>query len=86
MLCLLLTRPRICVGRHLAQASVWIFIATVISTFDISQPIGPDGKEIKQTVKFSTGLSSHPNKFEVVFKPRSEKARRLLEEAQGGNE
>ncbi|KAK1835309.1 cytochrome P450 [Podospora conica] len=74
---------RICVGRHLAQASVWIIVATMISTLDISKPLGPDGKPLEQNVRFSTGLSSHPDKFEVSFKPRSEKAVALLLEAQG---
>lgn len=48
---------RICVGKHLAQASVWIALATLISTMDISNPLGPDGKEVEPEVKFSTGLS-----------------------------
>ncbi|OTB02671.1 hypothetical protein M426DRAFT_61715 [Hypoxylon sp. CI-4A] len=82
----LLTGPfgfgrRVCVGRHLAQASVWIIMATLIATTDISKPVGPDGKPIEQEIKFSTGLSSHPGKLDVIFKPRSEKARQLLAEA-----
>ncbi|OTA57464.1 cytochrome P450 [Hypoxylon sp. EC38] len=72
---------RVCVGRHLAQASVWIMMATLIATTDISKPIGLDGKPIEQTITFSTGLSSHPGKLDVVFRPRSEKALRLLAEA-----
>jgi cytochrome P450 len=48
---------RICVGKHLAQASVWIALATLIATMDISNSIGPDGNEIKPDVKFSSGLS-----------------------------
>ncbi|KAI0179025.1 cytochrome P450 [Hypoxylon sp. FL1284] len=72
---------RVCVGRHLAQASVWIIMATLIATTDISKPVGPDGTPIEQTITFSTGLSSHPGTLDVVFKPRSEKALRLLSEA-----
>ncbi|KAI5857361.1 cytochrome P450 [Durotheca rogersii] len=72
---------RVCVGRHLAQASVWIMMATLIATTDISKPLGPDGKPTEQTITFSTGLSSHPGKLDVVFKPRSERARWLLAEA-----
>ena len=78
-----LTLDRICVGRHLAQASVWIIMATMIATLDISKPVGLDGKPVEQKIVFSTGLSSHPGKFEVSFKPRSDKAARLLAEAQG---
>lgn len=48
---------RVCVGKHLAQASVWIALATLIATMDISNFVGPDGKEIKPEVEFSTGLS-----------------------------
>jgi cytochrome P450 len=48
---------RVCVGKHLAQASVWIVVATLIATMDITKPIGPDGKEMEQAVEFSTGLS-----------------------------
>jgi cytochrome P450 len=50
---------RICVGRHLAQASVWIALATLIATMDINKSIGPDGKNIEPVVEFSTGLSRY---------------------------
>ncbi|CAK7217402.1 hypothetical protein SBRCBS47491_003153 [Sporothrix bragantina] len=74
---------RICVGRHLAQASVWIMVATMVATMDISAPLNPDGTPYDQPIKFSTGLSSHPGKFDVVFAPRSDKALALLKEANG---
>ncbi|KAJ9134091.1 Cytochrome P450 [Pleurostoma richardsiae] len=74
---------RICVGRHLAQASVWIIVATMVATMDISRPTGPDGKPREQQIRFSTGLSSHPGKFDVEFTPRSEKAAQLLSEVVG---
>ena len=55
-------------------------MATLIATLDISKPLTPSGEPIEQPINFSTGLSSHPGKFDVVFKARSEKAARLLEE------
>ncbi len=70
-------------GRHLAQASVWIFVATLIATVDVSQPLDEQGNPIVQPIKFSTGLSSHPGKFDVVFKPRSKEAQQLLADAVG---
>jgi cytochrome P450 len=69
---------RICVGRHLAQASVFSMLATMISTMDISAPVGLDGKPVMQVLKFSTGLSSHPGEFDMVLRPRSERAAALL--------
>jgi len=77
---------RICVGRHLAHASVVSMLATIISTMDISAPLGKDGKPTKQVLECSTGLSSHPADFEMTFAPRSEKAVALLREAAQGSE
>ncbi|KAG6836286.1 hypothetical protein H0H93_009477 [Arthromyces matolae] len=48
---------RICPGRHLADASVWIAIACVLATFDIQKPIGPNGKEITPEVTLSNGIT-----------------------------
>ncbi|KAI9646142.1 hypothetical protein NHQ30_005582 [Ciborinia camelliae] len=45
---------RICVGRHLALASVWIVLATLISTVDISKAVDLDGKDIEPVVGFTT--------------------------------
>jgi hypothetical protein len=56
-------------------------MATLIATVDVSKPIGADGKPVEQPINFSTGLSSHPGKFDVSFKARSETAARLLAEA-----
>jgi hypothetical protein len=53
-------------------------VATLLATTDISKPVDADGNPIEQDIHFSTGLSSHPGKFDIVFKPRSEKAMQLL--------
>jgi cytochrome P450 len=69
---------RICVGRFLAQASVWIALTTLIATMDISKPVGEDGELVEPVVKFSTGLSSHPAHFDCEFRARSKSAEILL--------
>jgi len=69
---------RVCIGRDLAKASVWIVLATLIATMDVSKPISRDGKELEQVVEFSTGLSSHPNHFDCNFEARSKQAELLL--------
>ncbi|PMD34424.1 cytochrome P450 [Hyaloscypha variabilis F] len=48
---------RVCPGKYLAQASVWIALVTLIVTVDISNLVGGDGEEIKPEVEFSSGLS-----------------------------
>lgn len=70
---------RICVGRHLALASVWIVLATLISTVNMSKATDSEGKEIEPVVRFTTGLSSHPLHFDCEFKSRSPMAESLLE-------
>ncbi|KAG6909265.1 hypothetical protein DXG01_001327 [Tephrocybe rancida] len=49
---------RVCPGRHLADATLWISIATILSTLNISKAIGKDGKEITPEEAFQTSVSS----------------------------
>ncbi|KAF9509886.1 hypothetical protein BS47DRAFT_1348721 [Hydnum rufescens UP504] len=69
---------RICVGRHLAESSVWIAFATILATLTIGKEIGPDGKEISPNLAFSAGLSSHPEPFKCTIRPRSKHAEELV--------
>ncbi|KAG5638673.1 hypothetical protein H0H81_011053 [Sphagnurus paluster] len=48
---------RICPGRHLADSSVWIAMATLLSTLSISKALGEDGKEITPEITFVTSLT-----------------------------
>ncbi len=48
---------RVCPGKYLAQANVWIALVTLIVTVDISNLVGDDGEEIKPEVEFNSGLS-----------------------------
>lgn len=69
---------RICPGQHLASATLWITIASVLSCFTISNAIGEDGKEIIPEISYSSGLGSHPGPFKCRVRPRNEQARRLI--------
>jgi cytochrome P450 len=48
---------RVCLGRHLALAGVYIFISTLLATFDLKPIVGPDGKEIPPHFGLTNGLS-----------------------------
>jgi cytochrome P450 len=48
---------RVCPGQHLALAGVYIFVSTLLKTFDIRPVVGPDGKEIPPHVGLTNGLS-----------------------------
>jgi cytochrome P450 len=62
---------RICVGKHLAEANVWIVVASMLATLDIKRAVGPDGKEILPKVELTNGLTSHPKSFPCQIVPRS---------------
>ncbi|KAG6826714.1 hypothetical protein H0H92_014761 [Tricholoma furcatifolium] len=71
---------RICPGRHLAEGSVWIAIASILATFNIKRAVREDGSEIipDPNAPFRSGLASQPPIFECDMVPRSERAQRLI--------
>jgi len=69
---------RVCPGRALASASVFIFMATLLTTFNIEPAIGPDGKPLKPSTGLSNGLSSHPDHFDCTLTTRSSKSADLI--------
>ena len=46
---------RICPGRHMATSSLWITIASILSTLHISKAIGEDGKVVEPTYEYFPG-------------------------------
>ncbi|TFK36284.1 cytochrome P450 [Crucibulum laeve] len=49
---------RICPGRYLADNSLYIIIASLVSVFDIKSPLDSQGKLIKQEPRMTSGLLS----------------------------
>jgi len=73
---------RACPGRFMADAQVWITIACILSVFDISPALDANGRPIKVTPEFSSGMISHPLPFKFSMKPRSDAARVLIEKTE----
>ncbi|KAF2765113.1 cytochrome P450 [Teratosphaeria nubilosa] len=69
---------RVCVGRYLAEASVWIVVATLLATMDISKAVDGQGRVLEPTVELTNGLTSHPKHFKCLIKPRSSQAEELI--------
>ena len=69
---------RVCVGRHLAEASVWIVVATMLATMNIEKAVDAEGKEITPEVELTNGLTSHPQSFKCRIVPRNDQARYLI--------
>lgn len=53
----LMVLPSICPGMHLADASVWIAIASLLATVDVTKAVGEDGAEITPDPAFTLGTS-----------------------------
>ncbi|KAI0758757.1 cytochrome P450 [Fomes fomentarius] len=69
---------RICPGRHLATASVWIGIASTLSSFDLVKPVDQYGKVIEPKGEYISGLVTYPRPFQCVFRPRSELTAKII--------
>ncbi|TBU38080.1 cytochrome P450, partial [Dichomitus squalens] len=59
-----------CPGRHFAQSSLFMIVATVLHTLTISPPVDDQGRPCKVESRMREGLLSHPEPFECVIKPR----------------
>ncbi|KAJ3563157.1 hypothetical protein NP233_g9122 [Leucocoprinus birnbaumii] len=69
---------RICPGRVLADASIFISCAMTLAVFDISKHVDVSGQVVEPIVDQTTGIISHPTPFRCSIKPRSEKALALI--------
>ncbi|KAJ3574063.1 hypothetical protein NP233_g2019 [Leucocoprinus birnbaumii] len=74
---LIFANIRICPGRHLADTSHLIAIATILSLYEIKAR-GPDGKEIIPEIALESGFTVHPKPYECVVQTRNERARKLV--------
>ncbi|KAH7238285.1 cytochrome P450 [Fusarium tricinctum] len=69
---------RICVGRFLADNSVWIMVATMLSTLQFGKKVDLDGAPIEPRVQFTNGGTCHPEHFGCVIKPRNSNSATLV--------
>ncbi|KAG5635364.1 hypothetical protein H0H81_011539 [Sphagnurus paluster] len=73
---------RICPGRHVGDASLWIAMATILSTLKISKAVDGEGKEITPEVEFFMTMASRPKPFPYQIQPRSEVAREMIRQVE----
>ncbi|KAI0768396.1 cytochrome P450 [Irpex lacteus] len=69
---------RICPGRHLAEANIWLAIVRILATFTIMKAKDANGNSIEPVVKWGTGLVRHPQPFLFDLHPRDDKASSLI--------
>jgi len=62
---------RVCPGKQLADNSIFILVASILSVFTISKEIDNLGNEIPVNPSFGEGLVSHPDPYKCRIVPRS---------------
>jgi len=62
---------RICVGRHVADASLWSAIVSILAVFRITPCKDERGNEIRVEPRWTAGITSHPHHFPCEFVPRT---------------
>ncbi|KAF8483988.1 cytochrome P450 [Russula ochroleuca] len=71
---------RICPGRHLVDATIFIFASSVLSVFNVAKANDENGNEIpiKSAASVQRGVIVHPEKFECSILPRDQIAEDLI--------
>ncbi|KAG6819914.1 hypothetical protein H0H93_007448 [Arthromyces matolae] len=71
---------RVCPGRYMAEAQLFISIACILSVFDISRGVDDSGKPVEPIATFTSGLIRHPLPYKFKLMPRGNYARALIEQ------
>lgn len=74
---------RVCIGKHLAEASVWIVVASMLSTMNLDKARDGKGNVMEPVVELTNGLTSHPKRFPCQMVPRDEQAAIVLRRIEG---
>ncbi|KAI0720646.1 cytochrome P450 [Fomitopsis betulina] len=69
---------RICPGRFLGDSGIWLAMASITATFDITKVRDSAGCEVTPPPDFFSGFVRHPAPFSCVIRPRSEKSVELV--------
>ncbi|KAJ7148780.1 cytochrome P450 [Mycena crocata] len=69
---------RRCPGVNLAESSVWVLMATVLATLDISKTKDNFGRPIEPKVEFNNAVFRLPDRFDCDIQPRSEHILKIL--------
>ncbi|KAJ6580641.1 cytochrome P450 [Mycena capillaripes] len=78
-----LHKCRICPGMHMATATLWIKIASILSTLNINKPVDQNGKPIEPSYAYFPGLVSIPLPFECSMTPRSSETVGAIQATEG---
>ncbi|THH07896.1 hypothetical protein EW146_g9173 [Bondarzewia mesenterica] len=69
---------RICPGRHLALATLWITVTSVLAVFNVTKAKDENGKEVDVGADYSDSLVSFPLPFKCAIVPRDARSMELI--------
>ncbi|KAF9067309.1 cytochrome P450 1 [Rhodocollybia butyracea] len=69
---------RVCVGRYMADNTVWLTIASVLATLDIHNAKDNEGNEINISREYTRNFLRHPKPYQSSITPRDLQARDLI--------
>ncbi|KAH9856166.1 cytochrome P450 [Lenzites betulinus] len=69
---------RICPGQALADKSIWLAAAYIVSLFDIKKALDEAGNEITPPATFTSGFTTQPVPFVCTINPRSERTSTII--------
>jgi len=72
---------RICPGRKMANSTMFINIASILATFEITTAIDSKGRPIEPSAEYGSGMLRYPKPFECNIKPRGAQAAALISES-----
>jgi len=76
---------RVCAGRNLADASIWITVVSILFLFEIVEILDEHGQKIDNILASDPlpGFFSHPRPFRCSFIPRFREVERLIMAGEG---
>jgi len=73
---------RQCPGVNLVDSSVWLLIASMLATLDISKAVDEHGNTVDPVVEYENPIFRIPNPFKCDMRPRSQKALSLIKQSE----
>jgi len=73
---------RLCPGINVVESSVWLLLACMIATLDISKAVDDSGNVVEPVVDFNNPIFRIPDAFKCDIRPRSEKSLRLIRQTE----
>jgi hypothetical protein len=70
-----------CPGRHIAEASLFAMVSTLLATIDVVRAKDPQGNDIVPDVDVTSGLLSHAKPFAWDVRSRGPQADALIASA-----